>query len=91
MGRMGFLISLVLLAGACDFSFGPRTASDFARQFGGDQSTYSQLLSSDDCAALLNDATRGQNNYEDTGDRQWTGYQRAAEQRYNELGCEAVD
>jgi outer membrane biogenesis lipoprotein LolB len=86
MHRLTATLVLLLLV-ACTAPPAPRTPADFAREFGGDQATYQQVLALANCAELANEGARGQNNYEDTGDRAWQGYQEAADQRFDELAC----
>jgi hypothetical protein len=75
----------VLFVAACSET--NRTPTEYAREFGGEVATYRAVAEMTDCEELANENARGQNNFEDTGDRAWDGYYHATAQRFDQLGC----
>jgi hypothetical protein len=86
--RLSLAIPLAFVAGCGLFGSG-RNPQELAAEFGGDVAGYEQLAAETDCVRLDHEVTRGQNNYEDTGERPWVGWYHAASQRYDELDCDA--
>lgn len=84
--RSSALLLIAFAAAACGFGQ-PLSPEKLVSDYGGDVETYRQLGAMTSCPDLENEVVRGQNNFEDTGDRKWDGYRIAADQRYAALGC----
>ncbi|HKI53564.1 MAG TPA: hypothetical protein VJ987_05530 [Anaerolineales bacterium] len=85
------LLILSLLAVACGAS-GPKTADDYAKEYGGSVDVYRQILSSNDCTYLQGQFDTAyeasQNNAPGTTyHKRATGFMTASDQRMQEIGC----
>lgn len=65
-----------------------RTPDEYSREFGGEVAGYQALAAMTNCDDLEQEFDRGQNNFEDTGERMWEGHREAASQRLDELKCD---
>lgn len=92
---IGVLLTIGLLTAGCTWwlmSYGPDTPAEYAEEYGGNESSYRNILNMDDCQLLAQRAADMDERYNRASESRETkrmalGFQSAAVDRMVELDC----